>query len=703
MYRRSRKDTSEEHSIIIIDKRKKKNPSKILNDISTKQDESIQNTNITDVNEIKDYQEESQINENKENRENIFLQKKVKREKINDKEDSKKDYSNKKSGKNQRHNITYINTDEDESDYEEESLREKTKTMNDKLEKKRQRTIYVNAHHQKLNVSDLKDIFKEYGNILKIKPHTKNSALIEFDDKRAGKEIMKNAKNIYFKDSPLSIKYADDIFTTTIIKKNEKEPIIMEEIEEENKNKKKKEFKETNKILREKISKKEEPKEEEENYIEIKEKIKEDNKENTTEEDLKKIIEEKKKNRNEIYNKENEIKSNLDYINEIVDNMESSNNKIFKALIQILKQNQNEIEQNKKSIDEKGKIIERMEKEIENLKISLKLIDAINNQSNIYYKRKIKYIIKNQILLLNTYKMLFMRKLANLLLVKIYNKYSNILGKGYIDKRTIIAISTNKKKLGGVDVDQINLVIDFLRFVWDKCSNIIHINDESFPLQKEIFFECLKPSKNISDKNIKNKKFLEVNEIIGLIFDTDNEENNKKVTHQLEDNNLVKAIKNYIYKKKDEDTSELKSSDLNFEKENLIIELSDSEEAFEAYKGYDESEIKKIINKDSQIFNIDTQIENLLKLISKNADGIRFMGDEYEKVNGKYFYELWLDTFNTETYKRELYYKKYFKYNKIGTLDAMAKLICKILKRKHFNLFTNDPQRIIKKIINPLP
>ena len=70
MYRRSRKDTSEEHSIIIIDKRKKKNPRKILNDISTKQDESIQNTNITDVNEIKDYQEESQINENKENREN---------------------------------------------------------------------------------------------------------------------------------------------------------------------------------------------------------------------------------------------------------------------------------------------------------------------------------------------------------------------------------------------------------------------------------------------------------------------------------------------------------------------------------------------------------------------------------------------------------------------------------------------------------
>ena len=114
----------------------------------------------------------------------------------------------------------------------------------------------MKAHLQKLNVLDLKDIFKEYGNILKIKLHTKNSAFIEFDDKRAAKEIMKNPKNIYFKESPLSTKYADDIFTTTIITKNEKEPIIIEEIEEEKKNKKEKEFKKTNKILREKISKK---------------------------------------------------------------------------------------------------------------------------------------------------------------------------------------------------------------------------------------------------------------------------------------------------------------------------------------------------------------------------------------------------------------------------------------------------------------
>ena len=81
MYRRSRKDTSEEHSIIIIDKRKKKNPSKILNDISTKQDESIQNTNNTNINEIKDYKEESQKIRRKKTEKIYFYKKRLKEKK----------------------------------------------------------------------------------------------------------------------------------------------------------------------------------------------------------------------------------------------------------------------------------------------------------------------------------------------------------------------------------------------------------------------------------------------------------------------------------------------------------------------------------------------------------------------------------------------------------------------------------------------
>ena len=36
------------------------------------------------------------------------------------------------------------------------------------------------------------------------------------------------------------------------------------------------------------------------------------------------------------------------------------------------------------------------------------------------------------------------------------------------------------------------MLIDFLRFIWEKCSSAIYINDDNFPLPKEIFYEYLK-------------------------------------------------------------------------------------------------------------------------------------------------------------------------------------------------------------------
>ena len=64
--------------------------------------------------------------EKKENRIIIFSQKKFGGE-MNYKIDSKKDYNNKKSGKNKKYNITYFNMDENYNNSEEESLGETTK------------------------------------------------------------------------------------------------------------------------------------------------------------------------------------------------------------------------------------------------------------------------------------------------------------------------------------------------------------------------------------------------------------------------------------------------------------------------------------------------------------------------------------------------------------------------------------------------
>ena len=126
------------------------------------------------------------------------------------------------------------------------------------------------------------------------------------------------------------------------------------------------------------------------------------------------------------------------------------------------------------------------------------------------------------LLLLNSYKVLFIRKLANLLLEEIYSNYSDFLIKAGISQKTIIAVNPTISGIGEIPCYQINLLIDFLRFILKKCSSAIHINDENFPLQKEIFYEYLRTIKKTSDKIEKTVEPMEINDIIGLIFEKKN-------------------------------------------------------------------------------------------------------------------------------------------------------------------------------------
>jgi hypothetical protein len=126
------------------------------------------------------------------------------------------------------------------------------------------------------------------------------------------------------------------------------------------------------------------------------------------------------------------------------------------------------------------------------IKMSLNIMDEIDKQKDIYYRKKINNVNKNMLLLLNSYKVLFIRKLANLLLSEIYSNYSESLIKVTISKKNIIVVKPDIKEISEIPWYQINLLIDFLRFIWEKCSSAIYINDDNFPLPKEIFYEYLK-------------------------------------------------------------------------------------------------------------------------------------------------------------------------------------------------------------------
>ena len=237
------------------------------------------------------------------------------------------------------------------------------------------------------------------------------------------------------------------------------------------------------------------------------------------------------------------------------------------------------------------------EEESKNLKISLNIMDEIDKQKDIYYRANI-------------------RKLANLLLSEIYSNYSESLIKVTISKKNIVLVKPDINKISEIPSYQINLLIDFLRFIWEKCSSGIHINDDNFPLQKEIFYEYLKTIKKNSDKNKKTVEPMEINDIIGLIFERKNGKNYNPDENNFEESHLIKEIKNKI--KLNTKESNIK---INNDKDEIFtISLSQPEKIDESNDKINENEIKKIIQENMKEIDISSKIEKLIGLIKINQE-----------------------------------------------------------------------------------
>jgi hypothetical protein len=303
------------------------------------------------------------------------------------------------------------------------------------------------------------------------------------------------------------------------------------------------------------------------------------------------------------------------------------------------------------------KIVNNFKEEIKEIKISLNIMDEIDKQNDIYYKTQFNNINKNMRLLLNSYKVLFIRKLANLLLDEIYSNYSEFLIKVGISQKTIIAVNPKISGIGEIPCYQINLLIDFLRFIWEKCSSAIHINDENFPLQKEIFYEYLRTIKKTSDKIEKTVEPMEINDIIGLIFEKKNENTSNPDKNDMEDSHLIKEIKNKI-KFNTPKSNNIKMN--NDEDDIFTISLPKPGKIDESNDKINENEIKKIIQENIKEIDISSKIAKLIGLIKMNQEEKKNIKDNIEEINGKYLYNLWKNSFINLKYKKN---KEYIKYN----------------------------------------
>ena len=575
--------------------------------------DSIEPTN-TETNENKKQKDKIKLFSHTESgseseRLNKFTEKKTKREDTNKIKKRKEDIKDKRDYKNKSNNITLINLDESESDSESKEDLNINENMNENFEEKKQRTIFIKTFGEKIKESDLNHIFKDYGIILKVKKKSDYSYLIEFKDKSSANKVFKT--KLFFQGKQVDIQVAKDIISDKIKKdENEKESIenIIKNIEEKQNKEKNKVVKESqqksmrNKIVIERYEKKETKKEE--TYLDI----------------------EKEKTKND--GEESAIPKILEVLNNLTGDVQNLKNVV---------ENQNKI---------------------------INIMNDIDNQKDIYYKNKINGINKKVKLIMNSYKILYMRKLANLLLQKIYKKYSNCLGKTYIEygnkkekkKVDVIAVLPNIKKLDTVESYNINLLIDFLRFVWKKCSTGIHINDENFPFQKEILYEYLNPVKKINNKKIVNnnlEKSMKIKEIINLIFEENNERDENSENIKILESDLVKEIKNKIKEGLIMNKTEENINKINFEEKDILtISSSESDDDF------GENEIKNIIQKSVNEVDLSLIIKKLFKLIKANQKNNNNINDNIIDINGEYLYKLWKRTFINEEYKKEEY-KKY--------------------------------------------
>ena len=518
-----------------------------------------------------------------------------------------------------------------------------TRNKNEKSNKEENRTIFVRAYFDKMTKKELNEIFKKYGDISMIQVKSPKISLIEFKDKISADKVIKNKNKIFHKGRKLKVEYSknqiNDGNQSEFVKETENI-----ELSESNENTDKSEL----------SLKKDDGDEDKFSYLEKK---------------IKKL--EKKYSKLEGKYEELEGKNK---------ELEGKNNDL-----------EGENEQRKN--------------EINNLKIYTNIMSEINNQIEILSNNNFSYINNRLELILNSYKIIYMRKLSNLLLEQIYKKYSANLAKVKVNygkiRKTIIVVLDPIKHPKKFDSYQVNLLIEYLRFIWDKSSSIIHVNDKDFPYQKEIFHEYLKGTiKTNKDKNINNNS-ISVGNLVTILFESNDEMkynlNNNKNKNHTEENKLSNLIEEMLPDKKSNSNDDSEFFFLNNKENGKFIYLSDTEESKESNYDIDENEVKKYIENNCKEFDFSSQLSKLIKLIKLNKDNKNY-DNAITQINAEMFYKLWKNSFQTENIKKKDNYVKYIKLDKIQSLKEMGILLCELLDGINVDVFVDDPKNIDKII-----
>ena len=383
-----------------------------------------------------------------------------------------------------------------------------------------------------------------------------------------------------------------------------------------------------------------------------------------------------------------------------------------------LKETNKELKETKKELKETKKELKGTKKEL-NTKIGL-LIE-INAQTEHNNNRNFNALNDKINKVINSYKILYIRKFANFILDGLIKRYPKYLAKtvqkfSNDDDKYSFSLIVAQKDIKGIDKYKINLMVDYLMETKQNTSKVIHIGNEEAIIQKEIFDELVK-NQNIS-ANKKSKVLVNTDDMISVIFGSKDIHTKKNKTNFAEiDNKINKFINEYIEEEEKEDIGgKEKQERKKISKEENFIDLTsylESSKKQEKYidvsledsKDTIDDDIKRIENIMSGENNQETlKINSLLKILF-NKIKVNYINDnsdetkhKHEEIDSNFFYSLWKESFEKQKYKKGKDYKRFIKKDKIESIEKMGKTIKYLLPDLKYELFGEDPRRFENRI-----
>ena len=341
---------------------------------------------------------------------------------------------------------------------------------------------------------------------------------------------------------------------------------------------------------------------------------------------------------------------------------------IFSILYIFVQSRKNLKKKNEEDL-QRDKQIEELKKQINNFAISNYLEKALNKNVITFSEKKMAVLEEQYHKIMNSYKILYFRKMSNLILNYLFESY----GKMFVKTRPIFynnekpdykknkfpIIFVDKKIDNILKVDKylINLIIDYLMYMKDFTSAIIHLSDIKYNLQIEILSQYIGHEIEMKD----DKYYLSTEELINIMFqqektdskpiinknlniNNNNEINNNKNEISTENSENVTSVNDYSPQNQNRKSSILgkivpKNKKINVSNNNNNYEKSINKNLNELFDKSDDENIPFIDNQNREASKTGMIEKNIIKkkgiISDKMKEGNENVTNEDKKENEK--------------------------------------------------------------------